>query len=222
MSLALVVRSLRPPTIHLGAAASPRFMFHGSKCLLFSSNTSSNGISESNSHPEEEEERYSKSYRLDGVGRGSKVEIRTNTGHNLSTDVPKKMGGGDTAPQPVETLLAAWMGCTQATALFVGRQMSPRRILIDSLEFQDIEAFRDERGALSLPIEETPTIPSRIHRITGVIRVVVSTRNKGPLSADQLELLKEQTEIRCPVANMMIASGCSMEVEWVDATAVIE
>ena len=158
---------------------------------------------------------YDKTYRLDGLGRGSKVEITTNTGHHLSTDVPQKMGGTDTAPQPVETLLAAWMGCTQATALFVGRQMSPR-IIIESLVFEGIEAVRDERGALALPIEETPSVPSRLRRISGRIRV--STRARTKMSNEEIELLKEQTEIRCPIANMIIASGCAIDVEWTDGT----
>eukprot|EP00526_Cylindrotheca_closterium_P021624 CAMPEP_0113655266 /NCGR_PEP_ID=MMETSP0017_2-20120614/29604_1 /TAXON_ID=2856 /ORGANISM="Cylindrotheca closterium" /LENGTH=104 /DNA_ID=CAMNT_0000568481 /DNA_START=71 /DNA_END=381 /DNA_ORIENTATION=+ /assembly_acc=CAM_ASM_000147 len=67
--------------------------------------------------------KYAKSYKLEGTGEGTKVEITTNTGHSLATDIPKPMGGKDTAPQPVETLLASWMGCTQATALFVGRHL---------------------------------------------------------------------------------------------------
>ena len=42
------------------------------------------------------------------------------------------MGGANLAPQPVETLLAALIGCTQATALFVGRQLG---VVIDKMEF---------------------------------------------------------------------------------------
>jgi len=160
---------------------------------------------------------YDTMYRLDGIGRRSKVEITTNTGHQLSTDIPKKMGGTDTAPQPVEMLLGAWMGCTQATALFVGRQMSPR-IVVESLSFERIEAVRDERGALALPIEEIPPVPSRLRRITGQIRVV--TQSKTSLTSEQMEILKEQTEIRCPVANMILASGCAIDVEWIDSTIV--
>ena len=118
------------------------------------------------------------------------------------------------APQPVETLLAAWMGCTQATALFVGRHL-PERVVLDKIEFENIQAYRDERGALQLPITETPNIPSRLNRITGTIKV--TSRNDKILSEDQMKLLKEQTEIRCPVANMMIASGCSIDVEWINS-----
>jgi putative redox protein len=158
---------------------------------------------------------FSKFYRLDGVGHRSRVDITTNTGHQLKTDVPKKMGGSDTAPQPVEMLLSAWMGCTQATAVFVGRHMSPR-IMIESLEFEGIQAVRDERGALMLPIEEQPSIPSRLQYVTGVIKI--QSRNNTPLTKEQIQLLQEQTEVRCPVANMMIASGCTMDVKWIDAT----
>jgi uncharacterized OsmC-like protein len=165
----------------------------------------------------DDDSQYIKSYQLNGSGQGTRVQITTNTGHSLQTDIPLKMGGKDTAPQPVETLVAAWMGCTQATALFVGRHL-PERATIDKLEFVNIEAFRDERGALTLPIEETPEVPSRLHRVTGSIHVFLK-RNKS-LSPEQLQLLKEQTEIRCPVANMIMASGCDIDVEWFDGSTM--
>jgi putative redox protein len=160
-----------------------------------------------------DEKKYTKSYTLQGEGIGTKVNIKTDTGHCLSTDIPLKMGGKDSAPQPVETLLAAWMGCTQATAIFVGRQL-PERLAIDRIEFDNIQAFRDERGALELPIDTTPPVPSRIQKVTGTIRVYA--RKGKPISPDQLKILEQQTELRCPVANMMIASGCKMDVQWMD------
>lgn len=161
-------------------------------------------------------EQHTKRYCLNGVGRRSQAEIQTDTGYQIRTDVPTKMGGNDSAPQPVETLIAAWMGCTQATALYVGRHMSPR-VIIDKLVFEGIEAARDEQGALSLPIGESPPVPSRVRRVTGTI--LVSIRGKNVISKEQLDMLKGQTEIRCPVANMLSASGCSMDVEWIAATS---
>lgn len=159
---------------------------------------------------------FTKSYNLEGRGEGTKVEISTSTGHNLATDIPKTMGGKDAAPQPVETLLAAWMGCTQATALFVGRHL-PDRVSIQTMEFENIEATRDERGAIQLPVVETPPVPSRLERITGTIKVFA--RRGAPISPEQMELLKDRTEVRCPVANMIIASGCLIDVEWVDGAS---
>lgn len=160
-----------------------------------------------------------KTYSIQATGQRSKTESTTNTGHVLKTDVPKSMGGTDAAPQPVETLLAAWIGCTQATAIFVGRQMDPR-LLIDKMEF-DVQAFRDERGALTLPINETPTVASRIHTIRGTIRVFGKGKEGNLIADDRLQLLAEQTEVRCPVANMMIASGCQMDVEWINGNASV-
>jgi putative redox protein len=162
---------------------------------------------------------HAKTYRIQGEttapnSKGS-VTMTTNTGHSIKTDLPKAMGGRDEAPQPVETLLAALVGCTQATALFVGRQMKPNRVVIDKMEF-NLTATRDERGALQLPIDKDPSVPSRLQQVSGTILVFAA---KGvSISNEQMTILKEQTELRCPVANMMLASGCAMEVEWIDGS----
>jgi hypothetical protein len=102
--------------------------------------------------------------------------------------------------------------------------LRPPEVLLD---FQAIEAFRDERGALELPIRATPDVPSRLHKITGTIVVTLVSVDGNDendsseilfLAPDELEVLKEQTEARCPIANMMVASGCAMEVEWIQET----
>ena len=163
----------------------------------------------------------SKHYTFNGTSqkdnKSSVTVVFDTSGHTIATDLPRFMGGHDTAPQPVEHLLAAWAGCTQATALFVGRQLAsskknsqpPTRPRLERLEFVNITATRDERGALVLPIDKDPPVPSRIHTLTG--RIVV-----WPSMGDDLQVLREQTELRCPVANMLIASGCQMNVQWVN------
>jgi len=140
--------------------------------------------------------------------------MKTNTGHDLQTDVPIKMGGGDSAPQPVETLLAALLGCTQATAVFVGRMMSPR-LTIDKIYF-DIEAYRDERGALESPIDIVPTIPARLQRVSGT--VLVYFKKGSDVTDENMRILGEQTEARCPVANMLHASGCELDIRWMNGS----
>lgn len=103
-----------------------------------------------------------------------------------------------------------------------------RRVSIQKLEFENIQAYRDERGAVELPINKTPVVESRLRRITGIIRVFSRSSggedngNGDGFSLEQMELLKEQTEIRCPLANMIIASGCSIDVEWVDASLEVD
>uniref|UniRef100_A0A7S3PY91 OsmC-like protein n=1 Tax=Chaetoceros debilis TaxID=122233 RepID=A0A7S3PY91_9STRA len=197
-----------------------------------------------------------KSYKLKGDGEQTSVSIQTNTNHTLQTDIPLAMGGKDSGAQPVEHLLSAFIGCTQATALFVGRNMKPDRILIDRMEF-DIEGERDERGALdALPIDvlsPLPSTPARLVLVKGVIRVfgvdaksmnarrrqqakgnrkrgsgngegkddtseeqVIAPLVPAPITQEQMALLERQTEARCPVADMMIASGCKIDIQWLD------
>jgi putative redox protein len=165
---------------------------------------------------------HAKTYHIQGhttPKAKSSVTMTTNTGHSLQTDLPKPMGGKDEAPQPVETLLAALIGCTQATAIFVGRQMKPDRLVIDRMEFS-LTGTRDERGALQLPIDIDPPVPSRLQQVSGTIRVF--TAKGTSISNEQMTLLREQTEQRCPVANMMLASGCAMDVEWTDGSTTSE
>ena len=114
----------------------PRFL--GTRCFAIGSSSEIN----------EDDAIHRKHYSISGVGQRSKVTCKTNTNHILEADVPKQMGGGDEAPQPVEHLLAALVGCTQATAVYVGRRLQPR-LVIEKIDF-NIKAYRDERGALSL------------------------------------------------------------------------
>lgn len=165
---------------------------------------------------EEKETSALKCYQVSGFGKRSRVELVTDSGHSISTDVPKAMGGQDLAPQPVETLLAALLGCTQATAVYVGRQMRPERVLIDRIEF-NVSASRDERGALELPIDQNPSVPARVQSVTGEVTVYA----KKFISAQQLELLREQTEVRCPIANLLIAGGCQLNICWKAAQPLV-
>jgi hypothetical protein len=108
----------------------------------------------------------------------------------------------------------------------VGRNLKPQRLLIEQLKFDNIQAFRDERGALQLPLipdgDDAVLPPSRLQRITGKIYIMArhSKRDKEyvAISEDTLYLLRKQTEQRCPVANMMLASGCAIDVEWLDGS----
>ena len=178
----------------------------------FSSTTSRLYATNNNS---EDNNVHRKHYNIKGNGQQSIVKMQTNTGHTIQTDIPQKMGGKDSAPQPVEHLLSALIGCTQATSIYVGRMMKPR-LLIDRIEF-DIHGYRDERGALELPIDVVPSIPARLQCVSGSVKVYFK-KNGMNVSDEELTLLAEQTEARCPVANMMYASGCDIDIKWINGS----
>ena len=103
----------------------PRFL--GTRCFAT--------VGSSSEIKGDDDDIHRKHYCISGVGQRSKVTCKTNTNHILEADVPKRMGGGDEAPQPVEHLLAALVGCTQATAVYVGRMMKPR-LIIEKIDFK--------------------------------------------------------------------------------------
>lgn len=218
----------QPPTTLLrreGASRSCLVLHMTTTTTITSSDNESNRDDDQTPPPPQPPSQFIKSYKLTGQTapntNKSGVTVTTkNTNHTLQTDVPRHMGGNDTAPQPVQLLLTAWMGCTQATALFVGRQIKPRGVLLDRLEFTNIQGHRDERGALSLPISQDPPVPSRLFRIEGTI--VVYRKGGQAITESEMKLLCEQTELRCPVANMIMASGCQLNVEWVDGSTTLD
>ena len=187
--------------------------FSSTKTKLCATSNKSEDIISITSNDDDAQHR--KHYNIKGNGQQSIVKMQTNTGHTIQTDIPQKMGGKDTAPQPVEYLLAALIGCTQATSIYVGRMMNPR-LLIDRIEF-DIHGYRDERGALELPIDTVPSIPARLQCVSGTVKVYFK-ENGMKVSDEELSILAEQTEARCPVANMMYASGCDMNIQWINGS----
>ena len=144
-----------------------------------------------------------KLYSITGTTQGTTSTSQTR-GHTLKTDTPPSGGGKDTAPQPVETLLAALIGCEGATADFVARML---RTKIRSIDFE-LEASRDPQGAAHLPVDSPAPAVSRLTRIWGVANVSIDADDAT------IEKIGRIVHERCPVANMVVASGCELDIEW--------
>jgi len=149
-----------------------------------------------------------KTYSVQGRGAGCASRCETGRGHVMSTDTPAKDGGTDTAAEPVETMLAALIGCEQATAHFVGRLLRPR-LVIRRIDFE-LQAERDVRGSAWRPIAEAPPVPAQVTRIWGSAKVAVD----GDATNDDIAALGKIVHERCPVASMVRNSGCALEVRW--------
>mmetsp|Transcript_31164 Transcript_31164/g.68193 ORF Transcript_31164/g.68193 Transcript_31164/m.68193 type:complete len:222 (+) Transcript_31164:1-666(+) len=185
-----------------------------------------------------------KVYKLSArsMGRAGTV-ISTDTGHTIRTDVPKHMGGDDIAPQPVELLLAALVGCKTTTAHFVSRHLwRGSTFRIEAIEWLNVTAERDNRGAVSLPIDAAPAVVAGLSIVTGVARVNLTRRCKAIATArgaptdarnetreatpeaaasaasvgevPDLRRLGEIVAQRCPVGAMVAESGCVVDIDW--------
>lgn len=160
---------------------------------------------------------FAKKYHLTGVGLKTKTVMQPVQQPAIAPmvmDVPTLMGGENTAPQPVEMLLAALCGCEQVTAMYVARQMKPR-LVIEKIEF-DVHATRDQRGSLTLPIhEDTELEHSRVERIWGTATIHLPENATHVPCEDTIKLLVSEVKRRCPVANMVVLSGCELDIRYV-------
>lgn len=148
-----------------------------------------------------------KQYGIKGITSGVACDIYTSSGFQMRTDIPKVVGGDNSAPEPIYHVLSALVGCESATAMFVARKL---RLDVTSIRFE-VRASRDERGALALPIDRTPVVPSRLDKIEGTAFV----SSPKSISDLQLHTLAEQTHARCPVANMISSSGTELSIKFV-------
>lgn len=185
------------------------------------------------------DEKHVKRYPLVARGAGVQCTIKARDLHEIRTDVPRSMGGGDEAPQPVELLLSALVGCEQATAAYVARHMKPR-FKLKAVHFSVI-GERDDRGATSLPITDPPPTGARLTRVSGeavvyvrgperetdarveelarlvqsrYVRPVRSVAASFARSPRHSLVLHARSFARCPVADMMHAAGTKLEVRW--------
>ena len=155
---------------------------------------------------------YTKKYSLSADTRGPACEVSVG-GFSVHTDLPRVSGGGGTAAQPVELLVASLLGCKTATAHYVARHLWPRGAnTIAALRFEEVEAVRDERGALSLPIDEPPPTPAALRSVSG--RARVRPASPASVDAEAVAALGRIVEERCPVAATLAAAGVRLEIEW--------
>ena len=148
-----------------------------------------------------------KNYRITGSGIGSHCNIVTHDDWKLSTDVTTSQGGTNKAAQPVLLLLASLAGCELATARYVAFKSNPR-IVMGKIEFE-INGNRDERGALHLPMYTEPPEPARLEHVWGSATVYDTNA-----SQEQISALGAEVHRRCPIANMIILSGCRLDIDW--------
>eukprot|EP00930_Biecheleria_cincta_P088856 TRINITY_DN78116_c0_g1_i1.p1 TRINITY_DN78116_c0_g1~~TRINITY_DN78116_c0_g1_i1.p1 ORF type:complete len:172 (+),score=36.90 TRINITY_DN78116_c0_g1_i1:84-599(+) len=147
-----------------------------------------------------------KGYQLTSTGSGCKTHTVTDDGFHITSDTPSAAGGTGSAPQPVQLLLASLAGCEQATAHFVAAKLR-LSAPIRKIDF-DIRAERDEWGSMAPPIQKDPEVASRLQRIWGTATVFTDA------TEEEVAKVAAAVKVRCPVANMVLASGCKLDVMW--------
>jgi len=115
------------------------------------------------------------------------------------TDEPAAHGGGSAGPSPLQAVLGALCGCEAVTFRRTSREMG---FEYERLQFE---------GAFTIDIRGRMGDPDvRPHFQTVKLLITVVTNQ----SEESLASVIEETEARCPVMNLLIDAGVTLDVRW--------
>lgn len=115
-------------------------------------------------------------------------------------DETERNGGEGAGPSPLHTVLAAWCGCERVT---FHRTAEDFGLAYDAVELE-AEYTLDIRGRMGVR-----TV--RPHFQTVRLQATVTTAE----SEERLAEVVAETEVRCPVYNLLSAAGVRVDTLWV-------
>jgi putative redox protein len=119
--------------------------------------------------------------------------------HEIVIDEPAARGGTDQGPTPIETMIAALLGCTN---VILNRVAEKNHVEVKALSLAADASF-DRRGVM---LEEEVTVPFPEIRLT----INLTT----PASASQVERVKADLGRFCPVSKVIRQSGTKLQEIW--------
>jgi uncharacterized OsmC-like protein len=136
------------------------------------------------------------------AGTRTKVQVRDFA--PVYTDEPASLGGTNTAPSPLETVLVALVGCDGVIINGVAKAMGFAYTGVDMA----CESQIDVRGPKGVP---------------GVRPYFESLKLEITVYSDEPEArfrqLRKNVEFRCPVMNLLQAAQVQMDVTWTQRPA---
>lgn len=130
---------------------------------------------------------------------GTRTKIQVRDFDPVYTDEPASLGGTNTAPSPLETVLVALVGCDGVIINGVATAMGFQYAGVDFV----CESQIDVRGPKGVP-------GIRPYFETAALDIVVYTDEPDA----RFQQLRKNVEFRCPVMNLLNAAGVAMTVTW--------
>jgi putative redox protein len=139
--------------------------------------------------------------RVSGNGKGMQTVLKAGN-HTVTIDEPPAMGGQDSGPDPLTTLLSALAGCENVVANMVAKEME---FDLQGIEF-DIKGVLDPRGFMG-----DPNVRTYFEKVT------IQAKVKTSESEERIKELQTKTDSRCPVYNTLKAADVEIETNWTKA-----
>lgn len=130
---------------------------------------------------------------------GTRTKIQVRDFDMVYTDEPDSLGGTNTAPSPLETVLIALVGCDGVIINGVANAMKFSYVGVDFT----CESQIDVRGPKGVP-------GVRPYFESAILDITVYTDE----SEKRFQQLCKNVEYRCPVMNLLNAANVAMTVNW--------
>jgi len=115
------------------------------------------------------------------------------------TAEPEKIGGDNSAPTPMEYVLASFNGCIAIVIEMVARELS---FDLQGMQLK-AEGYIDQRGLLG-----TADVSPHFQEVHSFINF------RTPEGPERLEELKAQVLRRCPAYNLLKDAGIPIHLHW--------
>lgn len=130
---------------------------------------------------------------------GTRTMVQVRDFAPVFTDEPSSLGGTNTAPSPLETVLVALVGCDGVIIHGVAKAMGFNYRGVDFT----CESQIDVRGPKGVP-------GVRPYFEAATLDITIYTDE----SEKRLEQLKKNVEFRCPVMNLLRAADVALTANW--------
>lgn len=140
-------------------------------------------------------------FRIRVVGEGVSAARTDLTArhHRIVVDEPAERGGTDMAATPLETMLAAFLSCTNVIAHVVAGDLGLR---IEAMKLEAVGEF-DNRAVFGKA--DVPVPFPRISLEVGL---------KTDAAPDRIEALRAAVARRCPMSMILRQAGTRIEERW--------
>lgn len=137
-----------------------------------------------------------------GNGWPTKVNI-TDTEWKLQLDESVEDGGLNSGPNPMQYFIASLAGCQNEQAQVVAEELSLAIVQIDI----NTEIDLDLSGFMGTSDNSEGSYKN----------VRLDAKVSGDLTAEQVKILGQKVDARCPILALLRTSGCNIESSWVKA-----
>lgn len=135
-----------------------------------------------------------------GVKWPTTVSI-TDTKWNIQLDEIEEDGGTDSGPNPMQFFIASLAGCQNEQAQVVAEELE---VSIDQIDI-NLEIDLDLSGFMGMADHSDGSY--KIVRMDAVVA--------GDLSSEQVEVLGQKVDARCPILGLLRSGGCKIVSTWV-------